>query len=171
MVSGGSAVTLTGSGFLSGISIYIGTTACTNVTLVSSTALTCTMPSMGTAGSYGVTVQNSDSQISTLSAATEYRAAPTVTSVLPSTGITTDGTSITLAGSGFKSGIIARIDGTTCITPPHSAGTVSVSVTNSEGQSGSASNARPWVARAREPLDPPRRSAHNSSAAILFILL
>lgn len=80
-------------------------------------------------------------------------AAPTVTSITPNTGSTAGGTSVSVTGTNFLSGATVRLGGVaatnvtvassttiTAVTPPHSAGTVDVVVTNSDGQSGSLVN-------------------------------
>jgi len=75
--------------------------------------------------------------------------APTVSSISPTSGLTTGGTSVTISGSGFLPGASVSIGGTaasnvsvvngnsiTAITPAHAAGIVDVAVTNTDGQSG-----------------------------------
>lgn len=57
--SGGETVTVTGSNFLSGVSIYVGSTASPSVTLVSSTTLTFTAPAK-TSGNKQLFVMNSN---------------------------------------------------------------------------------------------------------------
>lgn len=79
--------------------------------------------------------------------------APTVTSITPSTGPISGGGSLTIAGTGFRAGATVTIGGTaatnvvvvsstsiTATAAPHSAGTASVVVTNSDGQSGTLNN-------------------------------
>jgi hypothetical protein len=69
--------------------------------------------------------------------------APTITSVTPSTGPTSGGTTVVVAGANFQSGAVVRFDGTPAtsvtfvsatalqaVTPAHAAGPVTVSVTN-----------------------------------------
>jgi FKBP-type peptidyl-prolyl cis-trans isomerase FkpA len=55
--AGGTAVTITGSGFVSGATVAFGSTAATNVTWVSSTSITATAPAHA-AGSVDVVVTN-----------------------------------------------------------------------------------------------------------------
>jgi hypothetical protein len=79
--------------------------------------------------------------------------APTVTSISPNNGLTTGGTSVTISGTNFVAGAIVSVGGTaatnvnvtnsttiTATTPAHSAGVVSVVVTNTDGQSGTLTN-------------------------------
>src|ERR1700738_1522077 len=73
--------------------------------------------------------------------------APTLTSISPSSGTTSGGTAVTLAGINFVSGATVKFGGVaatsvsvvnsttiTAKTPPNPAGTVSVTVTNPDGQ-------------------------------------
>jgi len=63
--NGGTAVTITGTGFLSGASVKLGGTAATGVTVVSSTSITATTPAHA-AGTVDVVVTNTDGQSGTL---------------------------------------------------------------------------------------------------------
>jgi hypothetical protein len=79
-------------------------------------------------------------------------AVPAVTSVSPNSGPTTGGTSVTITGTGFVSGATVKFDSSfatnvqivssttiTATSPAHTVGTVSVVVTNPNGQSGTLS--------------------------------
>ncbi len=59
--TGGTAVTITGTGFLPGASVSLGGTAATGVTVVSATSITATTPSHA-AGTVSVVVSNTDNQ-------------------------------------------------------------------------------------------------------------
>jgi hypothetical protein len=63
--AGGTAVTITGTGFLSGATVSLGGTAATGVTVVSSTSITATTAAHA-AGAVSVVVTNSDAQSGTL---------------------------------------------------------------------------------------------------------
>lgn len=78
--------------------------------------------------------------------------APTVTSISPSSGTTSGGVGVAIKGTGFQSGATVKLGGTaatgvtvvsstsiTATTPAHSAGAVSVVVTNTDAQSGTLS--------------------------------
>jgi acid phosphatase len=80
--------------------------------------------------------------------------APTVSSVSPNTGPESGGTSVTITGTGFLAGAGVSVGGVaasnvavagstsiTAVTPSHPAGSVSVTVTNFDGQSGTSTNA------------------------------
>lgn len=80
--------------------------------------------------------------------------APSITSVTPSNGADTGGTSVLVAGLNFRTGATVSFGGTpatgvnvlgsmllSCNTPAHAVGAVTVSVTNPDGQSGILANA------------------------------
>ena len=80
-------------------------------------------------------------------------AALSVTSISPTSGRTTGGTKVTITGSGFQSGAAVSFGGSaatnvtvlsatsiTATTPRHATGTVSVTVTNPNGQSATLVN-------------------------------
>ncbi|MCE7957561.1 MAG: hypothetical protein DYH06_06430 [Acidobacteria bacterium ACB2] len=80
--------------------------------------------------------------------------APTVSGIAPGTGPTTGGTSVTVSGTGFRTGAVVTfggvLAGTTTVTSPtsltaaspvHAAGTVDVRVTNTDGQGASVAGA------------------------------
>ncbi|HKY43050.1 MAG TPA: IPT/TIG domain-containing protein [Pyrinomonadaceae bacterium] len=75
--SGGTSVTITGTGFLSGATVTIGGTAATNVSVVSSTSITATTPAHA-AGTVDVVVTNTDSQNATLTNGFTYSTSETV---------------------------------------------------------------------------------------------
>ncbi|PYP89132.1 MAG: hypothetical protein DMF61_03970 [Blastocatellia bacterium AA13] len=155
--AGGTSVTISGSNFFSGATVTIGGANATGVTVVSSTSITAVTPPHA-AGTAGVTVTNTDGQSSTLANAFTYSAptnpAPSVTSVSPNSGSASGGTAVTISGSNFVAGASVTFGGTaatgvtvvngttiTATTPAHAAGAVTVTVTNSDGQSGSLTNA------------------------------
>ena len=72
--NGGTAVTITGTGFLSGASVKLGGTAATGVTVVSSTSITATTPAHA-AGAVSVVVTNPEGQSGTLANGYTYNAA------------------------------------------------------------------------------------------------
>ncbi|HEX7706030.1 MAG TPA: IPT/TIG domain-containing protein, partial [Thermoanaerobaculia bacterium] len=66
--TGGTEVTITGTGFQSGAEVTFAGNQCTGLTVVNATTITCTTPSMP-AGTVDVTVTNPDGQSATLAAA------------------------------------------------------------------------------------------------------
>jgi hypothetical protein len=146
--TGGTTVTITGTGFLTGAAVTLGGTAASGVNVVSSTSITATAAAHA-AGAVSVVVTNSDNQSSTLANAFTYVPAPAVTSMAPSTGPANGSTGATITGTNFLSGATVSFGGTaatgvtvassasiTVTAPAHAAGTVDVVVTNPDGQSG-----------------------------------
>lgn len=149
-LAGGTAVTITGTGFQAGATVRFGANAATGVTVVSATSITATSPA-GAAGAVGVTVTNPDAQTATLAGAFTYAAAaaPTVTSIAPSSGALAGGTSVTITGTGFQTGatvkfgtasatavVVASATSITATSPAGAAGAVNVVVTNPDAQVG-----------------------------------
>ena len=64
--TGGIVVTLTGTGFQTGASVYFGTRSATQVTVVSSTTVEATLPSASQTGSVNVQIVNPDGSSATL---------------------------------------------------------------------------------------------------------
>jgi len=153
--SGGTAVTITGTGFLSGASVSLAGSAATGVTVVSSTSITA-VSAAHAAGTGNVVVTNTDGHSGTLSSGYTYtvsNSAPTVTSVTPNSGSANGGTGVTIAGTGFLSGATVSFGGAgatgvtvvnstsiAATTPAHAAGAVSVTVTNTNAQNGALAN-------------------------------
>jgi uncharacterized delta-60 repeat protein len=70
--AGGTTITITGTNFYAGISVEIGEVICTNISVISSTSLTCRTPSYLTATSVGVYVENTDGGSATRSGVFTY---------------------------------------------------------------------------------------------------
>jgi hypothetical protein len=149
-LAGGTSVTITGTGFVSGATVTIGGTDAAGV-FVSVTSITATTPA-GTAGVKNVVVTNPDTQFGTKTGGFTYydpALAPTVTAILPVSGPTAGGTSVTITGTNFVTGATVTIGGTaatsvavvsatsiTATTPAGTAGAKDVVVTNPDTQSG-----------------------------------
>jgi IPT/TIG domain/Fibronectin type III domain len=146
--AGGTAVTITGTNFVSGATVTFGTAAATGVVVTNSTTITALTPA-GTAGAATVTVTDPGPQSGSLANGFTYVATPTITGVSPNTGSTAGGTAVTITGTNFVSGatvtfgtavatsvVMTNSTTITALTPAGSAGAVSVTVTVS-GQSGS----------------------------------
>ena len=160
--AGGTSITITGTGFVTGASVSIGGGAATNVVVVTATSITAVTPQRA-AGSAAVSVTNNDTQTGTLLAGftATANAAPTVSSVTPNTGTTSGGTSISIAGTGFLPNADVLIGGTpatqvsvvsatviTATAPANAAGAVSVTVTNYDGLSGTNATGYTYKANA-----------------------
>ena len=154
--SGGTLLTINGTGFLPGLTttVTIGASTCSGVSVVSSTTTTCTTTA-GPAGEVQATVTNADNQSGMFSPAYTYVPPPVVTLVNPAEGVTNAGTSVTITGSGFTAGATVTFGGSlfpctgvsvasstslTCTTPTHVAGSVVVMVKNTDLQAGSWSS-------------------------------
>jgi hypothetical protein len=151
-INGGTAVTITGTGFLAGATVSVGGTPGTGVTVVNSTSITATTPAHA-AGAVNVIVTNSDTQSGTLTRGFTYTTVsnppPTLTGISPASGTAAGGTAVTITGTGFQAGATVSLGGTpatgvtvvssatiAATTPAHAAGAANVIVTNSDTQSG-----------------------------------
>jgi glucose/arabinose dehydrogenase len=160
--NGGTAVTIAGTGFLAGATVKMGGTSATVLSLVNSALITATTPAHA-AGAVDVVVTNTDTKTGTLTSGYTYTAAsnpaPTVTSINPTTGVTTGGSTVTIAGTGFLAGATVSFGGTaamgvalvnsttiTASTPAHAAGAVNVVVTNTDTKSGTLPNGYTYTA-------------------------
>jgi acid phosphatase len=152
---GGNTVTISGTGFAVGATVKFANNFATNVNVAGSTTITAVVPAHSS-GSVNVVVANPGGQSVTSTGGYTYAStpAPTVSAVNPTSGPTAGGTSITITGTNFAAGATVTVGGTaatgvivnnsttiTATTPAHAAGTVDVVVTNSNGQSGSKTNA------------------------------
>jgi phospholipase C len=100
-VTGGTTVTVTGSGFTDATAVDFGAAPAAGFTATSDTQITATSPAQS-AGIVDVTVTGPDGTSAT-SAADEfsYAAAPTITGISPGYGSPAGGTSVAISGSGF----------------------------------------------------------------------
>ena len=153
--AGGTAVSITGTGFLAGATVKLGGTSATGVTVVNSATITATSAAH-TAGAVSVVVTNTDAQSGALNNGYTYTSpnpAPTVTSISPTSGSTAGGTAVSITGTGFLAGATVKLGGTaatgvtvvnsttiTATSPAHAAGAVNVVVTNTDAQSGTLTN-------------------------------
>ncbi|HEY3815050.1 MAG TPA: IPT/TIG domain-containing protein [Caulobacteraceae bacterium] len=150
--SGGTTVTITGSGFTAVTSsVKFGANAATNVFVDSDTQLTATSPA-GAAGTVDVTVTTSLG-VTPLTAADKFTyqtgaALPVVSEITPTSGSTAGGVSISIAGlhlsgaTAVKFGAVTAPsfeiqsdDGINVTTPPGVVGTVDVTVVTPAGVS------------------------------------
>ncbi len=106
--------------------------------------------------------------ILTISHLVDTPAAPTVTSVIPSSGTSLGGTSVTITGTAFVATPTVTFDGVaatsvvwvnstqlTAVTPVHAVGAVNVVVTNPDTQSGTLVGGYTYTAPPLPPLPPP----------------
>jgi hypothetical protein len=158
-LAGGTSIIITGTGFAAGATVNLGITACTSPTIISSAQISCVTPA-NALGSVDVIVTNADGQFGTLSSGYAYQAAPTLTAISPQFGPLAGGTTLTLTGTGFKTGAtisiggspcgsvsIASLTSATCVTTAHAQGTVTATFTNRDGQAASLSSGFSYTAQ------------------------
>ena len=151
--SGGTTVTITGTGFTGATAVNFGPSTSTSFTVDSSgTSITAISPP-GAPGTVSVSVTTPGGTSPTAGAGVfTYIAAPTVTGVSPGSGPDSGGTAVTITGTGFTGATAANFgsasatgvnvldDSTiTATAPPGSAGTVDVTVIGPAGTSAATS--------------------------------
>ncbi|MBT0768317.1 IPT/TIG domain-containing protein [Kineosporia sp. J2-2] len=147
--TGGTSVTVTGSGFLTAsgaAAVKFGGTDATSYTVVGDTTITAVTPAHG-AGAADVTVTTADGGTSAAGTVFTYLGAPAVTGLSPSSGSVTGNNTVTVTGAGFTPGstvafgaipaTVVAVNGTTgiTVTAPAGTGTVDVRVTTAGGVS------------------------------------
>ena len=144
--TGGTTVTITGTGFTDATGATFAGIPGTGFTVVSDTEATVVTPAH-VPGSVPVVVSNPNGAGTGLTYL--YVAAPSVaTSLAPTSGPESGGTTITITGSGFTGATGVTVDGLpatgftvvndttiTAVTPPHAAGAVPVVVSDPDGDS------------------------------------
>jgi MYXO-CTERM domain-containing protein len=157
--AGGTTVTITGTNF-AGPSVKIGGNTAT-VSASTATSITVTTPAHA-AGAVDVVVTNPDTQSATATGGFTYiAAAPTITTINPSSGTAAGGTMVTITGTNFATpavtfggtaGSVSASTSTsiTVTTPAHATGMVDVVVTNADTQSATATNGFTYT-----PVPPP----------------
>jgi len=142
--AGGTAVTLTGSGFTGATGVNFGGVPGTSVTVVSAGQITAVTPAHA-AGVVDVTVSTPAGMVK-LAGGFTYIAVPAISSINPTSGSPAGGTSVTLNGSNFTGAMGVAFDGNPgtsvtvvndsqiiVVTPAGAAGAVNVVVTTSNG--------------------------------------
>src|SRR5438067_7472768 len=112
--NGGTAVTITGTGFLAGATVKLGGTAATGVTVVNSTSITATTAAHA-AGTVNVVVTNTDAQSGTLTNGYTYTGAnpaPTVSAISANSGTANGGTAATITSTGVPPRARVTLGGT-----------------------------------------------------------
>ncbi|WP_354133814.1 IPT/TIG domain-containing protein [Bradyrhizobium sp. S3.9.1] len=151
-LAGGTSVVITGTNFTGttgAAGVKFGATNATGYTVNSNTQITATAPA-GSAGTVDVTVTNGSTSPTSAADQFTYVAAPTVTSISPTSGPTGGGTSVIITGTNFSTTTGAAgvkfgannaasytVNSNTQITAtaPAGAGTVDVTVTTVGGTS------------------------------------
>ena len=145
-ISGGTAITITGTNLTGASSVTVGGVAATSLVVVSATSVTAVTPS-GTAGAKAVAVTTAGGTATKANAFTYVVPAPTIASVSPTSGVTSGGTAITIEGTHFIVGattvkvggvaatgvVVASDTSLTAVTPAGTLGLKAVAVTTSGG--------------------------------------
>lgn len=141
-LAGGNTITINGTGLSTATSVDFGGNSATP-TVISDGQINVTVPAGAAAGPVGVSVTTAGGTNNGLSYT--YVAVPTVTTLVPTSGPTSGGTTVTITGTDLGStesvtfggtlAPFAAIDDTTvaAVTPPGVAGAVDVVVTNPAG--------------------------------------
>ena len=159
--AGGTVITVTGSGFYAGVTVTVGGGNATGVSLISGATLTCTTPSGG-AGAADVVVTNLDAQSATGTGAFTYVPPPQISGFTPSQGPAAGGNAVTISGQDFVSGATVDFGGTSAtitlfsttsieVNAPAGTGSVSVTVTNPDGQNVTAASSYTYVVSGSAP--------------------
>lgn len=151
--SGGTEITIDGTGFKNGVEVTVGGEPCAPVTFVSSSQIKCTVPASdeGATGDRDVVITNPDGGHVTEADGFEYEPSnPQISGISPSSGNNTGGTKITIDGSDFGPGTTVEVGGQpctnlvrvsltkiTCTTPAGSDGPAEVKVINQDGSEAS----------------------------------
>ena len=144
--AGGTAITIAGTNLTGTLSVTIGGTAATSVSVVNASMVTAVTPA-GTLGAKAVSL-TTPYGTATANGAFTYRiySTPTISSVLPNVGSTAGGTAITITGTNLTDTSSVTIGGAaatsvsvvnsttvTAVTPAGTAGATTVSVTTPGG--------------------------------------
>ena len=160
IAGGGATITVNGTGFTQGgagaTTVSVGGTPATNVTVLSGTQLTATVPATNTAGVVDVTVSTpgGTTAISTADQFTYFFTPPLVSSVSPNQGSPAGGQPVTITGTGFTGATGVSFGSTaatsftvnsnnqiTAVAPPGAGGSkVDVTVTGPSGTSTTSSS-------------------------------
>lgn len=141
-VAGGNTIEIYGNNLSTATSVQFGANAATP-TVITDSQINVVVPAGAAAGSVLVTVTTAGGSTAGLNYV--YVDAPTISSVSPSSGSTTGGTSVTITGTGFATLSSATVDGSSSafgvisdtvaviITPPGAAGAVDIVMTTNGG--------------------------------------
>lgn len=110
LVSGGTAVTLTGTNFAAGATVTIGGLPATDVVVLNAQRITARTPMHTTVGSVNVAVTTAGQTLQLPNGFT-YSSPPVVTSISPTSGPTSGATTVTIRGTFFTTGATVTIAG------------------------------------------------------------
>ena len=175
---GGTAITITGTGFDATATVTVGGTAATGVTVVSATQINATTPAHAVGAADVVVTVGGQSSAMNPGDQFTYVAPPAPLSVSPATGSTFGGTNVTITGTDFRTGATVTFGGTaltsvtvvntttiTGTTASHAAGAVDVVVRNPDGQAGTCAGcysyaaSPPVISNVQSSVSPNRKNA------------
>ena len=146
--SGGSNVTIVGTGFSPAVRVYFGDVPAATVNPLGSSAIFARTPA-NVSGPVAVTVVNPDGTRLSKTAGFTYQAGISVSGVTPGGGAIAGGTMVSISGNGFLRGATVKVGDASAssvlyvnstqivaVTPPGSLGSVRVTVTNPSGEAG-----------------------------------
>lgn len=146
-IGGGNQVTLTGTEFVAGARVFFDTVEATAVTVNGPTSIVATAPNKGFGAVVDVVVELPGQKRARVLGGYEYADGPRLSGVMPFSGPTAGGETVTLSGSYFRPGATLTFGGSpatnvnvtalnqmTAVTPPHAGGVVDVVLTNPDGQ-------------------------------------
>jgi len=148
---GGTAVTITGTGFANGATVTIGQgigsaqITATSVKVVSATKITAVTGGGAKAGSWDVYVVTSGgTSVANVGDHFTYTSVPTVSAVSPNSGSVKGGTAITITGTGFVSGATVAIGQGYGVKPIAATNVKVVSATKITAVTGGGAKAGTW---------------------------
>lgn len=151
--TGGTQVTIQGSGFQAGATVRFGGITAVSATVITPSAITAVSPGAATTGAVTVEVINPDTQVGSLASGFNYfqpadLPAIAVVSLTPKEGPASGGNTVFISGQGFKFGVKVRFGGVDsptvsylgpsalqAVVPPHALGAVDVTAINPDGAS------------------------------------
>lgn len=172
----GQPVTISGSSLTGATAVKFNGTAA-SFSVVSDAQVSATVPFGASSGAISVTTP-----LGTASSASSFTVlvpAPTVASVVPSSGPTAGGGPITITGNFFQNGATVTLGGTaasslsvvnpqtiTAVAPAHAAGAVAVVVTNPDTQSGTLAAGYTYVPPPQPSAIAPQAGTANGGTSV-----
>ncbi len=158
--AGGTAVTISGAGFIDVFEVKVGGVNCVNPTVPSSTEIRCTTAAHAP-GKVDVVVRNRFSLPATIVQGFQYlKEAPSITTVSPAQGPIAGGTAVSITGSGFDNTAQVDFGGSPCAitnvsatqilcnTGAHAAGMTNLTITMTDTFPGVKNNAFQYLGAA-----------------------
>ncbi|MFQ5655541.1 MAG: IPT/TIG domain-containing protein, partial [Planctomycetota bacterium] len=145
--TGGTTVTITGTGYQTGAIVLFGDREADQVTVDSALQITAVTAATSQSGAVDLHIENPDGQLAVAVSGFTYTAQPAISSVYPTAGAAAGGTELTVYGSDFTSGATITVGGTSasivsigpteirCVAPAGVQGPADLGVANPGGLS------------------------------------